>query len=304
MYQHPRRTGWNHATAISWLALLQRYAYVGFLLLASSLLVIGRLHPTFLETARSSVMDGLSPLLMAISRPITTIEQIANRAENMINLESENQKLRAENERLVAWRNAVQTLSNENREMRNLLHFKAEPGLSYISARVIADTGGPFVQSLVITAGQIDGVREGMAAMTGDGLIGRVVEVGSWSSRILLLTDLNSRLPVTIAGSGDHAILAGDNSPEPKLLHLPQDAALQSGARVLTSGHGGIFPPNLPVGVVSGSSQGIYRIQPLANMGRITYVQLVDFNLNGGAFNPFNTNSQPTAKRPDPHQAK
>src|SRR5580704_12656089 len=102
-----------------------------------------------------------------------------------------------------------------------LLHFKTEPGIAYISARVIADTGGPFVRGLIVTAGKVDGVREGMAAMTGDGLIGRVIEAGDWSSRVLLITDLNSRIPVTVAGSGERAILAGDNSAMPKLVYLP-----------------------------------------------------------------------------------
>jgi rod shape-determining protein MreC len=170
--------------------------------------------------------------------------------------------------------------------LRALLHFKTEPGLAYISARVIADTGGPFVRGLIITAGKVDGVREGMAAMTGDGLIGRVIEVGDWSSRVLLITDLNSRIPVTIAGSGDRAILAGDNSNAPKLLYLPQDALLNPGARVVTSGHGGVFPPNLPIGVVTESARGAYTVVTAADLGRISYVRLVDFNLKGGAFNP------------------
>jgi rod shape-determining protein MreC len=124
-----------------------------------------------------------------------------------------------------------------------------------------------------------------MAAMTGDGLLGRVIEVGDWSSRVLLITDLNSRIPVTIAGSGDRAILAGDNSAEPKLLYLPVDAMLNPGARVVTSGHGGVFPPNLPIGTVIEPARGQHSIVPDADLGRISYVRLVDFNLKGGVFN-------------------
>ncbi len=184
------------------------------------------------------------------------------------------------------WQNAVANLQTENRELRGLLHFKTEPSLAYISARVIADTGGPFVRGLIITAGKLDGVREGMAAMTGDGLIGRVIEVGDWSSRVLLITDLNSRIPVTIAGSGDRAILAGDNSNQPKLLYLPQDAVLSAGARVVTSGHGGVFPPGLPVGVVTEAGRGVYNVVPAADLGRVNDVRLVDFSLKGGEFNP------------------
>jgi len=135
-----------------------------------------------------------------------------------------------------------------------------------------------------------------MAAMSGDGLIGRVVEVGNWSSRILLLTDLNSRIPVMIANGGDHAILAGDNRAQLKLLYLPQDAILATGSRVLTSGHGGVFPPNLPVGIVVGAQHGVYEVAPIAALGRINHVRLIDFNLQGGAFNPMTAKIDADAK--------
>jgi rod shape-determining protein MreC len=231
-------------------------------------------------------MDGLAPVLDAIGRPMGAVRDITAQVEGYLNLRAENEKLRADNLQLRQWRNDVVALQNKNRELESLLHFRAEPGFSYISARVIADTGGPFVRGLIITAGTVDGVREGMAAMTGEGLIGRVIEAGDWSSRVLLITDLNSRIPVMVAGSGDRAILAGDNSPMPKLLYLPRDATPVAGARVLTSGHGGIFPPGLPIGTVAQTAGGLYAVTPAADLGRINYVRLIDFHLKGGTFNP------------------
>jgi len=235
------------------------------------------------------VVDGLAPVLDAIAWPMNAAQNFSQRVKSYMSLQEENAKLRADNAQLSQWQNAVVNLQSENRELRGLLHYKAEPGLAYISARVIADTGGPFVRGLIITAGKLDGVREGMAAMTGDGLIGRVIEAGDWSSRVLLITDLNSRIPVTIAGSGDRAILAGDNSNQPKLLYLPQDAVLSAGARVVTSGHGGVFPPGLPVGVVTESARGVYSVVAAADLGRINDVRLIDFSLKGGEFNPAQT---------------
>lgn len=237
------------------------------------------------EVARGHIVDGVAPLLDVAARPLEFAEQFSKRISSYAQLQVENEKLRAENSQLSRWKNAVIVLEHENKELRELTHFNAEPNLSYISARVIADAGGPYVRALVITAGASDGVREGMAAMTGEGLVGRVVEVGDRSSRVLMLNDLNSRLPVTVAGSGEHAILAGDNSSQLRLLYLPQDSVLQNGARVITSGHGGIFPPNLPVGTVVGSSGGGYNVVPLAAMGRISYVSLIDFSLAGGPTN-------------------
>lgn len=297
MSVRPHSTGWVHIAAMPWRMVAHRFSFVFFLILAFGILVLGRVQPVMVEGVRTHVVDSLAPLLDALSRPMAASENAIQSVGSYFSLRAENERLRASNAQLKQWQNSVVALQNENRELHNLLHFKSEPGVSYISARVIADTGGAFVRSLVITAGKLDGVREGMAAMTGDGLIGRVVEIGDWSSRVLLITDLNSRIPVTIAGSGDRAVLAGDNSTEPKLLYLPPDTSVASGAHVMTSGHGGVFPPNLPVGVVKETSHGVYSIVPVADLGRINYVRLVDFNLKGGVFNPMASKIQAEVKK-------
>lgn len=249
-------------------------------------------QPVMVAGLRTHMIDTLAPVLDAVARPMAAIENGETAIRNTISLRADNEKLREENIHMVEWQNAVVSLQKENRELRELLHFKTEPGLAYISARVIADTGGAYTRGLIVTAGKVDGVREGMAAMTGEGLIGRVVEVGDWSSRVLLISDLNSRIPVTVATTGDRAILAGDNSPQPKLLFMPRDAAASDGARVVTSGHGGVFPPNLPVGVLQENGHGIYTVVPAADLGRITYVRLVDFDLKGGTFNAIGAKTQ------------
>ena len=292
-----RSEGWSQLSAIPWRMLHQRFSFVLFMAAALGLLIIGCIQPSVVNGARTQVVDTLAPVLDAIAWPMQAAEAAVSHVQSYVSLAEENQRLRAGATQLAAWQNAVVALQKENRELRSLLHFKTEPGLAYISARVIADTGGPFVRSLVVTAGKTDGVREGMAAMTEDGLIGRVVEVGDWSSRVLLITDLNSRIPVSIAGSDDRAILAGDNSAAPKLLYLPQDAVLNPGARVISSGHGGVFPPDLPVGVVAESARGVYNVIPAADLGRVNYVRLVDFNLKGGAFNPVQTKIESEARK-------
>jgi rod shape-determining protein MreC len=246
---------------------------------------------------RTHTIDSLAPVLDALARPMNAVENVTKTVRNTIALRSDNRNLREQNAHISEWQNSVVALEKENRELRALLHFKAEPNLAYISARVIADTGGPYVRGLIVTAGKTDGVREGMAAMTGDGLVGRVVEVGDWSSRVLLISDLNSRVPVSIAETGDRAILAGDNTSHPKLLFMPRDAAASEGARVVTSGHGGVFPPNLPVGILNENAHGDYTVTPSADLGRITYVRLIDFDLKGGAFNSIESKIQAESKK-------
>jgi rod shape-determining protein MreC len=296
-----RPSGWSLAAAFPWIGpwrgLSQRFSFIFFIGLALMLLILSRAQPAAVANLRIHAVDTMAPVLDAIGRPLVAFENVAASVRDTLALRADNRRLREENAHLTEWQNSVATLEKENRDLRDLLHFKIEPSLAYISARVIADTGGAYARGLIVTAGRTDGVREGMAAMTGDGLIGRVVEVGDWSSRVMLITDLNSRIPVSIADSGDRAILAGDNSTQPKLLFMPRDSAANDGARVVTSGHGGIFPPNLPVGTLSQSARGVYSILPAADLGRVTYVRLVDFDLKGGAFNSIESKLQAESRK-------
>jgi rod shape-determining protein MreC len=295
MSVHARRTGWVYTTALSWRVMVHRFSFVLFLAFSLGILFISHSKPIFFEHVRARAMDGLAPVFDVLSRPLVLVDHISTRIQSYRSLLADNERLRAENETLTHWQNAAMALENDNKELRSLLNYKTEPTLAYVSARVIADTGGAYVHSFVVTAGRVDGVREGMAAMTGDGLVGRVVEVGDWTSRILSITDMNSRIPVVMMGDSDHAILSGNNSLQPKLLYLPPESDVKPGTRVMTSGHGGIFPPNLPVGIVSSAERGEFEVTPLAKLGRVNQVRLVDFNLAAGAVNPIAAKIQAVA---------
>ena len=291
-------SGGSSAIAIlSWRGFSQRFSFVIFTALALFLLVLSQTQSTALTSLRIHTIDALAPVLDAVARPMVVVENFGSSLRDLVSLRDDNYKLRKENARMIEWQNAVVSLEKENRELRSLLKFKAEPSLSYVSARVIADTGGAYERGLIVTAGKEDGVREGMAAMTGEGLIGRVVEVGDWSSRVLLISDLNSRIPVTLAETGDRAILAGDNTSTPKMLFVARDASVPDGAHIVTSGHGGVFPPNLPIGVLNETSRGGYIVVPTADLGRVTYVRLVDFELKGGAFNSIESRIRAESKK-------
>ena len=142
---------------------------------------------------------------------------------------------------------------------------------------MVGDPGGAFVRTVVVTAGARDGVRRGQAVMSGQGLVGRVVQVGEWSSRVLLITDLNARIPVVLESTRQRAMLSGDNSDHPTLSYLPANTELTPGERVFTSGHGGLFPPGLPVGMVAVDAHTHPRVVPMADLSRIEHVQIVDF---------------------------
>lgn len=260
---------------------VQRFTFLALVGAALGLMVVGRADVRFVEQARIAAVDAVAPILDALSRPAATVSQMVDRVQGLIALDRENILLKQENDRLKRWRNVALQLETENRELQKLLNFVPSSALSFISARVIADSGGAFTRSVLLNSGSRDGIREGQVVVTGDGLVGRVGGVGKRSSRILLLTDINSHIPVVTKHSHSRAILAGDNSDRPQLAHLPSIAEVSVGERIVTSGHGGAFPPGLPVGQVISITEGDIRIQPFVDMSRVEYVRVVEFGLDG-----------------------
>ncbi|MBP2311927.1 rod shape-determining protein MreC [Azospirillum soli] len=277
----PRTSGSVVRLAAPLRALAQRFSFLLLVLASIALMMVGKIDALSVDNARARVTDAFAPILEAISRPAATAAHVVESVVEVQNAFEENQRLKAENARLLQWKQAALRLEAENNSLRSLLRAVPEPSSSFITARVIAAPGSSFLRALVVTAGRRDGVRKGQAAIAGAGLVGRVVEVGEWSSRILLLTDINARIPVVLESSRQRAVMAGDNSDQTRLLYLPPEAPIQVGERVVTSGHGGLFPPGLPVGVVASVGERGVRVQPNADLSRVEHLRLIDFGLPG-----------------------
>jgi len=258
-----------------------RVGYLGLVLAAFALMLLGKADVVVMERVRASVSDAIAPVLGVLSRPVAALDQVVSDVSTLLAVRDENARLREENLRLMAWQAAARKLSSENQQLKGLLNFAqgAEPG--FVSGRVIADTGGAFVHSVLVSAGARDGIAKGQAVITGDGLVGRVHGVGKHSGRVLLITDLNSRIPVVVEASRTRAILAGDNSERPRLIHMPPGATVSIGDRIVTSGHGGAFPPGIPVGVVIHAGEGGVMVKPYVQRDRLEYVRVVDYGLQG-----------------------
>ncbi|MCG8511575.1 MAG: rod shape-determining protein MreC, partial [Rhodospirillales bacterium] len=269
-----------HRIAAPIRGLAQRFTYLGLVIAAFGLMMLGKADVVFVEGFRAHVTDAVSPILDAMSRPIATVNDAVAHARELAALREENARLREERARLLQWQAAGRKLEAQNQALRGLLNYVPREPRAFIAARIIADTGGAFAHSLILNAGERDGVKRGQAAVSGDGLVGRVVGVGSRSSRVLLITDLNSRIPVITEQTRTRAILAGNNSGRPVLNHLPPGVSILPGERIVTSGHGGALPPGLPVGVIVSVSDGGIGIQPFVAADKIEYVRVVDYGLD------------------------
>ena len=258
--------------------LFNRFAFLLMVGASVTLLGLSRAGYTPIESARVLVLDYAAPVLDVISRPVAAVNALFAEIGTLMTIYADNERLTLENERLRAWQAEARKLAQENAAFRGLLRAQPEPGMTFVSARVVGDSGGPFVRTLMLNAGGEDGVRKSEAVVNGDGLVGRVVEAGNRSSRVLLLTDLNSRVPVVLEQSRLRAVLEGDNTDVLRLSFLTDLDEIEIGDRVMTSGHGGIFPAGIPVGVVAAIEGDNVRVAPLVAFGKLEFVRVLRFD--------------------------
>ena len=259
-------------------ALVDRFAFGALVLLSIALLVVGKANVQLLEGVGSRIGDAFVPALGTMTQPISSSRRLIEQVGELVALRAENARLREQNLRLLEWQSAARQLSVENTALRQLLSMPADPELpTAVTGRVIADTGGPFVHTVLLDVGTEHGAARGMAAVNERGLVGRVIEVGRRSSRVLLLTDFNSRIPVMVEPSRDQAILAGNNTGRPALVFLPLNPRLAVGDAVVTSGRGGVLPPGLEIGKVRSIDGAGVAIEPLVDFARLEYLRLLEY---------------------------
>jgi len=247
-------------------AALHRFAFASLIGASFLLLVVQRAEVPVFERLRVMTVDFFAPAVDVLSSPVTSASEFAEDLRSVFNLRAENAQLKAEVERLRQWRDVAQRLDVENQSLRTLTNYAPPPG-------------GAYVRNLLIAVGSNQGVMRGLAAVSGEGFIGRVTDVGERTTRVLLITDLNSKIPVAVGTRGERAVLAGDNSALPRLLYLTQENNVAPGDIVVTSGHGGLLPPGLPIGAVETVSDRAVTVRPLADWQRINHVRLLDYGL-------------------------
>jgi rod shape-determining protein MreC len=245
--------------------------------LCAVLLVLSRIGHDAVIDLRDRFVDLTAPVLEATSMPAIMGRQALDRARSYIGLAEEIDRLKAENEQLKQWEWRAKSLERNVAHLRSLLNAVDEPALHYVTGSVIADARGPFLHSALINLGRDHGVRIGYAVINGDGLVGRTVDAGASVSRVLLLNDLNSRIPVLVGPGNVRALVSGDNGADLRLEFLPADVTLRPGDEVYTSGSDGILPRGLRVGSVIGSP-GAFKVRPFAELTSLDWVSVLYFD--------------------------
>lgn len=239
------------------------------------LFLIWRIDSPRVERFRAAVIDRVVPSFDWAMAPITGAANLISDFQSYSQLAAQNQDLRRELQQMKAWKEAALQLEQENAKLLGLNNVSLDPELTYVTGVVITDSGSPFRQSVLVNVGARDGIVDGWPTMDGIGLVGRIAGVGQETSRVMLLTDTSSRIPVTIQPSGQKAILAGDNTLNPPLDFLDSTDMIRPGDRVVSSGDGGVFPADLLVGQVALGVDQRLRVRLAADYQRLEFLRVL-----------------------------
>lgn len=253
-----------------------RRMLVGILvMLLLGMYLLWRIDSPRVERLRIAMIDRFVPSMDWAMAPVTGLTNIARDFQSYTRIYEQNQDLRRELQQMKAWREAALQLEQENARLLDLNKVRIDAKLTHVTGVVTADSGSPFRQSVLLNVGARDGIMDGWATMDGIGLVGRISGVGQNTSRVILLTDTNSRIPVTVQPSGQRAILVGDNEAAPTLELIENRDLVRPGDRVVTSGDGKVFPAGLLVGQVAQSPDRRLRARLAADYERLKFLRVL-----------------------------
>lgn len=264
---------------------------------AFGLMLLGKADAVLAGHARMALADALAPVFALVAEPLASVQRATDNARALMDIRADNERLKLENDNLRRWQAVALALDAENATLKANLRWVPEPAPSYITAQVVADAGGVYARAVLLSLGPNHGITKGQIALDERGLVGRVTEIGTRSARILLLTDMNSRIPVILENSRARAILVGNNGARPRLTYWPEGVIPAEGERVVTSAEAGAFPAGLPVGTVHYSASNVAEVETAARLDRLEVVRIFNYGL-GGLVAPESA-ARPVTDRPD-----
>jgi len=244
-------------------------------LLLLGIFLLWRIDSPRVERFRSALVDAVVPNMEWALVPVSKAAGMVENFQSYERIYEQNQELKRELQKMTAWKEAARQLGEQNARLLDLNKVRLDPKLTWVTGQVLADSGSPFRQSVLLNVGARDGIRDGWATMDGLGFVGRISGVGERTSRVILLTDSNSRVPVTVQPSGQRALLSGDNSTMPILEFIEDADEIAPGDRVVTAGDGGVLPAGLLVGQVVRDTDRRLRVVMSADHQRLEFLRVL-----------------------------
>lgn len=245
-------------------------------------MMLSKADTLILNKITNSVSQAFSPVIQVMQFPAEVVYAVYDKVRDITLVYSENKRLKAENLDLLMLKNQVRTLKAENKLLGQMLNYTPPPEASFVTAKIVAEEGDGFSHSLIAYTDNAEQIRKGQVVLGAESVVGRVESVSGSYVRVLLFTDINSKVPVILERNRIRGILSGDNTTVPKLMFTAAGADIKEGDMVVTSGVAGVFPTGLPIGVVSKITKGAIAVETISDIERLEYIKIVDYGVYDG----------------------
>lgn len=256
--------------------LIRKIFVVLFIVFSFILIFVGKPDNVILSRTSGIVADFMSPFIKIISYPIYIVGTFINDVKNFRYVDERNKELKTEVSKLKEQLNYFKQIEVENQQLRKLNNFTTNGVNFLLSTRVLGASGSGFTHSFLVDAGAKDGVKKYQGVIVDGYLVGQINSVGHNYSRMILVSDASSKIPVQVERTKTRAFLVGDNTDYPQLVHFENQEPVQIGDVVVTSGMGENLPSGLPIGIIGSISEddGII-VQPFVNKSNIDYIKVI-----------------------------
>ena len=253
--------------------LYSNYSFVFFVILSITLITFDIKNIINSSVIRSSIINSIFFTKDFFSFNLPNLDKLKLSFISKEELILENKYLKEKIEQSNLFKLKSKKLEIENNILRKELSLLPPILENYVFVKVTTDTQTHYNKTIIINAGRNMDIRNGDAALTSKGLIGSVFEVYEKYSRVLLISDINSKIPVRVGESNIKAIISGNNTTKIDLLYLKENLSFNDNDLVYTSGDGGYFNPGIPVGVIKKENNNVY-INPLNDLSQVQYINI------------------------------
>ena len=256
----------------------QKYSLSALILLTLAILILGKYDFKIINYSKISLKEIAYRSTFVFSTPENLIKKSFIATKNHFLVYEENKILKEKVKDLETINYNSEFILAENERLKetlNELNFSSNE----ILAKVIVDKQSPFLKSIIVNKGSKHGAKLGMAVLDKEYLVGKIVELNFTTSRVLLLSDLNSKIPVDILPNSIQSILSGTGKENGKIQYVKEETLIENENKVFTSGAGGIFKPGIPIGEIDKKQSNLdINVSFFSDFSQLRFVKLRSFS--------------------------
>ncbi len=276
-YLNFSQTKSNYSLQHNFNLVFKKIELVFFCFLCVILLITSRINKDFSDDVSMKFVSVSLPVVKLAAFPFNATINLLINFNELVDAKKENAVLKEENQKLRNFYITSLNINRENKDLKDTLRFVIPKSASFKIARIVGRSHQMFNQTIFVDAGKNRGIREGSIVTGSRGVIGRISQVGENRSRVILVTDANSRIPVLASKARIRGILAGSNSSTMEVLYLQKNHTITPGDWIFTSGDGDTLPPGLLIGVVKKVDKGYAAVEMVENVSNADIVTILDY---------------------------